>query len=78
MCRAGLLMNASAVIIAHNHPSGVAEPSADDIDTTRKIAEACAVVGLRLLDHIIISADGQHTSMQQRGLMHYTAGAVKL
>ena len=59
---------ASSVIIVHNHPSGVAEPSADDIALTHRIAEAAALFDILLIDHIIIA--GSHSySFRQHGLV---------
>lgn len=52
--RAALLQNAAAVIVAHNHPSGIAEPSQADIALTGRLAEALALVDVRLLDHLIV------------------------
>ncbi len=63
-----LARNATAVILAHNHPSGIAEPSqADEIITTR-LRDALALVEIRLLDHLIIG-DGQCTSLAEKGLI---------
>lgn len=63
-----LAHNASAVILAHNHPSGVAEPSEADRRITLKLAKALALVETRLLDHLVIG--GEHvTSMAARGLV---------
>ena len=47
--------NATAVILTHNHPNGVAAPSMDDIDTTRRVLEALKFINVRLLDHVIVS-----------------------
>jgi len=63
-----LQRNAAAVIIAHNHPSGVAEPSQADELITQRIKEALALVDIRLLDHIIIG-DGAAVSFAERGLL---------
>jgi DNA repair protein RadC len=63
-----LAINAAAVILAHNHPSGVAEPSQADERITRRIKSALELVDIRLLDHLIIG-DGQTTSMASRGLL---------
>lgn len=52
--REALGHNASAVILAHNHPSGVAEPSASDKAITWSLKEALALVGVRVLDHIVV------------------------
>ncbi|AJQ93134.1 RadC family protein [Gynuella sunshinyii] len=60
--------NAAAVIFAHNHPSGVAEPSPADIAITRRLKEALALVDVRVLDHQIIG-DGYVTSLAQKGLL---------
>jgi DNA repair protein RadC len=48
----------SAVVVAHNHPSGGLNPSAEDVAVTRRIAEAAALMGIRLLDHLILTRDG--------------------
>jgi len=66
--RAALKHNAGAVIFAHAHPSGVAEPSAADRAITRELTEALRLVGVRVLDHLVIGA-GAPTSMAARGLM---------
>jgi DNA repair protein RadC len=57
--------NAVAVIIAHNHPSGVLDPSIDDIEATRQLLEAGKVLGIELLDHLII-ADNTFISLVER------------
>lgn len=63
-----LSSNAAAVIFAHNHPSGVAEPSDTDVRLTRKLIDALALIDVRVLDHLIIG-QGVHTSLAERGLM---------
>ncbi len=63
-----LAVNAAAVILAHNHPSGVAEPSQADERITRRLKSALELVDIRLLDHLIIGA-GQATSLASRGLL---------
>ena len=55
--RGAILASASAVILAHNHPSGDPTPSQQDCDTTVALANACRVVGVPLLDHIIVTRD---------------------
>lgn len=52
--KAALQHNAAAVVVAHNHPSGYAEPSQDDRNITGRISEALALVDIRLLDHMVI------------------------
>jgi DNA repair protein RadC len=60
--------NAAALIVAHNHPSGIAEPSAADELITARIKEALALIDVRLLDHIIIG-DGVSVSLAERGAL---------
>jgi len=64
--RACLRHNAAAVIFAHNHPSGVAEPSESDRAITGELREALNLIGVRLLDHFVVGADAP-VSMAQRG-----------
>jgi len=66
--KAALRHNAAAVIFAHNHPSGVAEPSAADRDITRRLVKALALVDIRALDHLILTRH-DHVSLAERGLM---------
>lgn len=66
--KAALARNAAAVIFAHNHPSGVAEPSAADRDITNRLREALALVDIRTLDHFVIGC-GETTSFAERGLL---------
>ena len=63
-----LAVNAAAVILAHNHPSGVAEPSQADERITKRLKSALELVDIRLLDHLIIG-DGRATSLASRGLL---------
>lgn len=60
--------NAAAVIFAHNHPSGIAEPSRADEALTRRLKEALALVDIRVLDHIVIG-DGESVSFAERGML---------
>jgi DNA repair protein RadC len=63
-----LKLNAAAVILAHNHPSGVAEPSQADELITVRIRDALALVDIRVLDHVVVGA-GQVVSFAERGLI---------
>jgi DNA repair protein RadC len=63
-----LKQNAAAVILAHPHPSGVAEPSQADEFITNRLKEALELVDIRVLDHIIV-AGGETTSFVERGLL---------
>ena len=66
--RKALRLNAAAVIFAHNHPSGVAEPSRADELLTRDLASALALVEVKVLDHFVVA--GSHTvSFAERGLL---------
>ncbi len=60
--------NAAAMIVAHNHPSGIAEPSQADEHITLRLKKALDLVDIRLLDHIIIG-DGDITSLAERGII---------
>jgi DNA repair protein RadC len=56
------------MIVAHNHPSGVAEPSQADIQITRRLKESLALVDIRVLDHFIVD-DTSVVSFAERGLL---------
>lgn len=64
--QAAILHNAAAVIIAHNHPSGDAEPSREDIRVTQRIAEAGEIMEIPLLDHVICG-ENSFVSLAERG-----------
>lgn len=64
--RRALALNAAAVILAHNHPSGVAEPSSADYRLTHQLRDALALVDIRVLDHMVIG-DGETISLAERG-----------
>jgi len=64
--REAVKASCSAVIFVHNHPSGDPEPSADDIETTRRLVESGEILGIKALDHIIIG-DGTYISMKEKG-----------
>lgn len=61
-----LFHNAAALILAHNHPSGVAEPSQADRRITRRLTDALALVDIRVLDHFVVG-DGEVVSFAERG-----------
>ena len=66
--RAALEHNAAAVIFAHNHPSGVAEPSQADISLTKRLKDALQLLDIRVLDHMVVG-HGEVISLAERGLM---------
>ena len=61
-----LAVNATTVVLAHNHPSGIAVPSHEDVQTTHRIASALQTVEIMLADHVIL-ADGDCVSLAQSG-----------
>lgn len=68
VAKAALLKNAAAVILAHNHPSGVPEPSGADRRLTERLRDALGLLDIRILDHVIVG-DGEPLSMAERGLV---------
>ncbi len=66
--KSALKRNAAAVILAHNHPSGVGEPSRNDQLITRRLVQALALIDVRVLDHVIV-AGGATESMAERGML---------
>ncbi|AXJ95748.1 MULTISPECIES: JAB domain-containing protein [unclassified Sphingomonas] len=68
LIRAALVQDAAALILAHNHPSGSATPSADDLAYTRALARAAEPVGVTLVDHLILTATAT-TSFRTLGLL---------
>ena len=61
MVKAALACNAASVILAHNHPSGVAEPSRADLHLTRLLTQALALVDIRVLDHFVVAGPLVHS-----------------
>jgi DNA repair protein RadC len=67
--KAALARNAAAVILAHNHPSGVAEPSRADELLTKSLKEALSLVDVKLIDHFIVAGTAPPLSFAERGLL---------
>ena len=63
-----LELGASAIIMVHNHPSGDPTPSKADVEMTREVKQAAAVLGVTLHDHVILGR-GRHTSLRTLGLI---------
>ena len=63
-----MCLDARYIVLAHNHPSGIAEPSAADIETTVAISALCRQLGIALLDHLIVTRT-ETTSCADRGLL---------
>lgn len=66
--KAAIKAGAAAVIVAHNHPSGSVEPSAEDLAVTQRLVEAGKILGIELLDHIIIG-QGCYLSFKEKNLL---------
>ena len=66
--REAVKANAAALILAHNHPSGDASPSREDLETTRKLSEVGEMMGIKIIDHLILAASGS-MSFKQKGLI---------
>jgi DNA repair protein RadC len=62
-----ILANAAATVVVHNHPSGDPSPSAEDIALTRRLCEVGELLGVRLLDHIIVTGEGRFYSLADAG-----------
>jgi DNA repair protein RadC len=62
-----LWRGAAAVVLAHNHPSGIAEPSQADLIITERLQHALALIDVRVMDHLIIGGTGEWCSLSARG-----------
>lgn len=67
--RPAILASAAAIIVVHNHPSGDPEPSAEDVEVTRRLAKAGELLGIPLLDHVIVARGCRYVSLRERGKM---------
>ena len=65
---AAIRQGAAGMILVHNHPSGDASPSGDDLEITRRLVQVGDLVGIRVLDHVIVG-DGAYASLADRGLL---------
>jgi len=66
--RAALEHHATSLVLVHNHPSGFTKPSAEDHSITKRLIDVCALVGIKVLDHIIVG-DNRYFSFAQEGLI---------
>jgi len=66
--RRAIQESSAAIILAHNHPSGDPEPSAEDVALTRRLADAGDLIGIPILDHVVVGRDG-YVSMAERGVL---------
>jgi DNA repair protein RadC len=67
--RDALLYGATAIAVAHNHPSGDPKPSVEDVGITERLARAGITLGVELIDHLVIGSDGEWTSLAREGLV---------
>ena len=67
--KSAILSNANSIIIAHNHPSGDANPSKEDISITKRLKECGELMGINLIDHIIIGDDDRFISLKEKGII---------
>jgi DNA repair protein RadC len=65
--RRAVELQATALILVHNHPSGDPSPSREDVDVTRRLARAGRLLGIEVLDHVIVAEQG-FTSLRERGV----------
>jgi DNA repair protein RadC len=70
---AALTTRATAIVLAHNHPSGDPEPSMQDVGLTVQLAEAGRLLGIKVLDHLVLG-DGTYVSLMERGLLEDEEG----
>lgn len=66
--KVGILSNSASVILSHNHPSTVCNPSKEDLQVSKRIKEAGEILGIELLDHIIVGGDNYY-SLKENGLI---------
>ena len=78
--KTAILSNASAIAFVHNHPSGLVEPSQEDIQITKRMAECADLFDIRLLDHVIVSDEGQYESLTEMGILNpsYTPTPIQV
>lgn len=67
--KSAILSNASSILVAHNHPSHSLEPSREDIISTDRMQQACSLIGIPILDHIIIGDKEHYYSFKEKQIM---------
>ncbi|WP_307476318.1 JAB domain-containing protein [Cytobacillus purgationiresistens] len=67
--KCAILNNAASIIVSHQHPSGDPLPSREDLEVTKRLAEAGKVLGIEVLDHVIVSHTGKHVSLKEKGYL---------
>lgn len=69
--KSALLAGTSSIVLVHNHPSGSPDPSPADVEITRDILAAAKLLGIRVLDHVVISPDGKYYSFADNSNLFY-------
>lgn len=77
VARAALKHNAASLILAHNHPSGVATPSANDVELTHILKDALALVDVEVLDHVIVGRGSAFSFAENKMMAERSAAAIK-
>lgn len=67
--RFAIMKGVKAIVLAHNHPSGCMQASQEDIELTQRLAEAGRIVGIKVLDHIIVTEQDGYFSFSERGFL---------
>lgn len=67
--KSAILNNAASIIVSHQHPSGDPTPSKEDLEVTKRLAEAGKIIGIELLDHVIVSHTGKYVSLKEKGYL---------
>jgi DNA repair protein RadC len=67
--KAAILNNSASIIVSHQHPSGDITPSGEDIAVSKRLAEAGRMLGIEVLDHLIVNAAAEYTSLKEQGCM---------
>ncbi len=67
--KAAVVGNAASVVLVHNHPSQQPEPSAEDVALSRRLHEAGLLLGIGVLDHVIVTAEGRYHSLADNGVL---------
>ena len=67
--RLAIVAASAAIVLMHNPPSGDPTPSREDIDITKRLAEAGRILGIEVLDHVIVTHTGKHVSLKEKGYL---------
>jgi len=76
--KSGLMSNAGAFILLHNHPSGDPTPSQTDLTTTRKVIEAGKLMGIPCMDHIVVGGNDRYCSMREEDLADFSNSIINM